>query len=185
MVANKFALSSKLRKKVPPLIVGMFLSQRLFFTWLGIAFSAFILFGPVVGQPDHNGYLYLIGPFVGPIVPALYSILRPFNPYRGPGARFGRMEYRDKSDPEAKRLVEVYRSKEARQFIWRSAAKVAGIVFLIMVILTLVVRNSLNWSFPSPGLAPGLLGGCLGSFLALSTEYIAWGLRTWTGQESR
>ena len=88
----------------------------------------------------------------------------------------------DDSEPEAKRLVQLFRSKEVRAFIIRTAMKLSGILFLVMVVATIAVRNSLSWLLLSPWFFPGFAGGCIGSYVALGNEYINWGLKTWANQ---
>jgi hypothetical protein len=85
-----------------------------------------------------------------------------------------------KSDEDAKELVELFRSKAARQFVWRTAGKISAVLLLLIALTMVLVRNSLNWSFPSPWLGQGLIG----SFVALGSEYVGWGLRRWTSQEA-
>jgi hypothetical protein len=168
---------------VPPMVF-MFLEQRSFWTLFGIVFCIFTLIGPLFGHPDHNIYRYLLAPLVCPIAPALYFVLKPFNPYKGPAARLSGMTDRDKSDQDAKCLVQLFRSKEAQRFIWRTTAKISGVLFLLMSIMTTVVRDSLNWSFSSRGLGPGLMGCVLGSFIALGAEYVGWSLTTWARRDA-
>jgi hypothetical protein len=182
VAANRVAIPPRLRHKVPALVF-MFLSQRLFWTIFGIGTCVFTLFGPVVGRTDHNGYRYLLGPPVCPPAAALFFFLRPFNPYKGFAARLSRMENRD-LDPSATRLLEVFRSHEARQFLLRTMVKISGIVFLVMALFAVAFRSSLNWSIISAGFWPGFIGGILGSFIAIGSELIAWGLLTCVRQES-
>jgi len=179
--ASKSAFPPALRNKVPPMIL-MFLDQRFFFTLFGMVFCIFTLYGPLVGRPDHNGYRYLLAPLVCPLLPALYFIFWPFDPFRGSAARLAGMVDYDKSDQGAKRLSEVLASREARQFIWRTTTVISGALFAVMVILAVIVRSSLNWLFPSAWLGQGLIGCCIGCFIALGTEYVRWGLTTWANQ---
>jgi len=74
--------------------------------------------------------------------------------------------------------------------------KLSGISFVIMGIATILLRSSINWCFPSsqngflvtqkPGswFWIGLAGCCVGSYVALATDYISWGLMTWVRQET-
>jgi hypothetical protein len=181
--ANKVAIQPKLRNKVPP-ILFMFLEQRRFWILFGIGFCILMLYGPVVGHPDHNGYRYLLGPVLCPMACAIYMVVRPFNPYKGFAARLGGMIDSHESEPDARRLLELFKSDLARHHIWRTTAKVSGVLFLFMAIAAAVLRNSLNWTILSPWFGQGLIGGCLGSFVAIGAEYIGWGLKTWASQDS-
>ncbi len=94
------------------------------------------------------------------------------------------------------RLVEIYRSDAARLYLWRRSLTLSAMLFVIMAILAVPVRHSLNWSFPYSlnGLTPssnaingfwlGWAGGALGAFIALGVDYVTWGLMTWAEQES-
>jgi len=150
----------------------MSVEQRIFWLLLGFALYVASLNGPIIGKTDHNGYRYLIGPFVCALIASSFFIFRPFNPYRGPAARLGGMEAVPESDLEARRLVELFRSDHARQFIWQTSAKMSSICFLLMAIITWADRNSLHWSISSPWAVPGLIGGCIGAYLAIGAEYI-------------
>jgi hypothetical protein len=162
----------------------MFLEQRTFWALFGIAFCVLTLYGPWVGPPDNNGYRYLLAPLLCPMLPALYYLFRPLNPYKGPAARLGGMTDFDKSDNDAARLVQLFSSKEARDYLWQTAMKISAVLFAIMAVITIACRNSLNWSFPSPWLGQGVIGCCIGSFITLGTEYVRWSLGTWANQVS-
>jgi hypothetical protein len=171
-----------LKDKIPRLSL-MFVEQRIFCLILGFALYACSLNGPVVGKPDHNGFRYLIGPFVCALIAASFFVLRPFNPYRGPAARLAGLERADESDPEARRLVELFRSSQAHRFIWRTSAKMAVVCFLLMRLITLADRNSMDWSISSSWTVPGLMGSCIGSYIAIGKEYIGWGLKVWAKRD--
>jgi hypothetical protein len=162
----------------------MFVEQRSFWTIFGIALSAFLLYGPVVGRPDHNVYRYLLGPLLCPAMGAIYFILWPFNPYKSSDARTDGLFDYDESDKDAKQLVEVFRSKDAQKFVRISAIKLSGTLFFLMPVAMLALRHWLNWSFPSPWLGPGLIGGCIGSFIATGSEYLSWGVTTWSSSDT-
>jgi hypothetical protein len=180
-----------LKRKVPPFLFTYF-ENRVFWTLFGIASGVFFLYGPIPARiADHNGYRYLFGPIVCMLPPILFYILKPFNPYRGALARYSGMVDMDRRAPEAKRLVETFRSPAARRFILLTSVKISAIWLSIMAVITAACANSLNWSFRSPWLGQGLIGGCIASLVALGSEYIAWGVRTWMrevagdGEDSR
>jgi hypothetical protein len=171
-----------LKNKIPPMLL-IFVEQRAFGLLLGFALYVFSLNGPFVGKPDHNGYRYLIGPFVCALVAAGVFIIRPFNPYRGTAARLGGMESAGESGSAAERLVELFRSSQARRFVWQTAAKISGVCFLLMAIVTWTDRSSLEWTIRSQWAVPGILGGCIGSYIAIGSEYVGWVLKTWAKRE--
>lgn len=184
MAAPKKIIPRDLRAKVPSMLF-MSLEQRTFWDLFSMGFCVFSLYGPVVGRiADHNGFRYLLGPLVCPIVPLLYYLLIPFNPYHGSAARLSGMVDKDKRDLDAKLLVELFCSSVARKFLLQATMKICGVLFVIMVAVSIACRNSLNWSLPSPWLGQGLLGCSIGSFITLGTEYVGWGLRTWATQSS-
>lgn len=195
MGANKLNLPPELRRKISSALYTMVAQQRTFLRYFGLGLSAISLYGPIAGPSDHNGIRYLVGPWVCPSLTALFRTVRPFRPYRA--ARFiGGTSDVDTKDPVVMRLVNIYRSDAARNYLWRQALKLSAILFVIMLIVSVPVRNSLNWSFPysrygslptsvsTNGFWLGLMGGALGSYIALMADYITWGLMTWATQES-
>jgi hypothetical protein len=181
---NRGMQSKQLRYKVPTFIL-MFLEQRPFWILFGVGLCIFFLYGPIIGRPaDHNGFRYLLGPIVCPIPSVIYYWARPFNPYRGPAARFAGMIDMDKSDEDADRLVQVFQSTQARTFLVRTATQLSAVLLLIMALITLAFRNSLNWSPISSWLGQGLIGGFIACLVTLGSAYIAWGLETWARQNA-
>jgi hypothetical protein len=178
-------LSKELKRKVPP-FVSMFLEQRPFWLLFGIGLGIFLLYGPVIGRPaDHNGFRYLLGPLVCPVPSFLFYVVRPFNPYRGPAARFAGMLDMDKRDPDAQQLVQLFRSDQARNFLVRATVKLSAILFVVMAVITVACRNSLNWLVVSPWFGQGLTGGLIACLVTLGSAYIAWGLESWAKQGAR
>ena len=185
MVAkNRMGFPAELKKKVPAFIFEMGITERWVYSFVGILISTLSIYGPVVGTPDNNGYRQLLAPLICPPIAAIYFLLTPFNPYTGFIAQSNEMEHRDKLDSEAKHLVTLLGSKDARRFIWSITMKISGGLFLLMTVLTILTRETLNWSLQPVSLIPGFIGGFIGSFLAIGTEYIHWGLRTWADQSS-
>jgi hypothetical protein len=152
--------------------------------------------------PEHNGLLFLLGPWVCPTAIALlWSALfsrRRFRIYRGnPFAAHNYVDTGD--DPVVMRLADLFNSDEARRHLWHASLKVSSLVFAILAVAALLLHNSLNWAYPSfenhffwtarRGIAgywfwPGLFGCCLFSFLALVSEFFRWCLTTWAKRES-
>ena len=164
---------------------------------LGIGMAAIGLYGPITVHADHNGYLYLLGPWIFPTIVAILHTLVPFRPYRG--FYWGKnMREVDQHDPVVMRLVELYKSDEARRLVWHESLKISGILFAILGTAAFLLRDSLNWTLPSlqnqflwtqrqgPGhwFWVGSIGSFIGCYLALSAAYVRWGLTTWAEREA-
>jgi hypothetical protein len=133
MTAIRSSVPRHLVAKVPPMLL-MSLSLRTFWNIFGVGLGLLLLYGPITGiNQDHNGLRYLLGPLIGPTVALSFLLLCPFNPYRGSAARLSGMENRDKWDPEARRLVELFRSNAARRFLVTSSMKISCVLYLFMV----------------------------------------------------
>jgi hypothetical protein len=169
-----------------------------------IGIVAFLLYGPAgTGKSDHNGFVYLMGPWIFPIVIAfLWSTLisqRRFRVFRG--TPFAAHRYVDTGDdPVVMRLAVLFNSKEARRHLWRETLKVCLILFAVLGTAAIIFRDSLNWTLPSSQnqfLATRMLGqpgswfwltviGCpLFLFLLLTSDYQRWCLMTWGKRESQ
>src|SRR2546426_12679235 len=97
MPANKVAVPPELRSKVSPALFTFVAEQRTFLKLFGTGLAVFALYGPIVKRPDHNGFRYLLGPWLCPSIVAIYYMVLPFRPYRG--TRFsGRPRDIDTSD---------------------------------------------------------------------------------------
>jgi hypothetical protein len=175
---NKSLKSAALRRKVPPMLL-MFDDQRTFWTLLGMGLAVLMLYGPVVGRRDHNALRYLLGPWLCPAVVAAYYYFKPFTPYSVGAARIADMVDDHTRDPDARRLVEVFQSKEARHFLVRATLKLSSRLFGIMMFLALLHWQSLTWTLTSSWLGGGLIGGWIGSFIVLMVEISHWGLERW------
>jgi len=151
--------------------------------------------------PEHNGFLCLLGPWICPTLIALFwSTLfarRRFRIYRG--SPFAEHSYVDTGgDPVVMRLSEIFNSSEARRHLWRESLKVSAILFAVLGTAVLLLRNSFNWVYPSPGnqffwtarrgvpgywFWLGLVCCLLFAFLALVSDFYRWCLTTWVKRE--
>ena len=196
ITVNEAVIPPELRRKISPALLMFAGKNGRAPKILGWGLATFGLYGPITVHPDHNGILYLVAPWIIPsIVPILYTVI-PFRPYRGV-VYAKNMHEVDMSDPAAVRLVQLYRSDEAKAHLWHETLELSGILFLILGIAAILLRDSLNWTLPSPNnrflwnatQGPGhwfwigLIGCLLGCYLALSAEYIGWGLITWAERE--
>jgi hypothetical protein len=195
--SNKAALPPELARRISPWIVN---SGEM----TGAVGKTALIGGMVLSLygPDHNGFLYLLGPWVCPTLVALFwSALfarRRFRIYRG--SPFAGHSYVDTGDdPVVTRLSELFNSDEARRHLWHETLKVSTILFAILWTAAFLLRNSLEWVYPSPvnqffwtarrGVPgywfwPGLWGCSLFAFLALVSDYYHWCLMTWAERES-
>jgi hypothetical protein len=196
VAANRLILPPELRRRISPGLYTLIAQGSTFMRYFGLGLAAFCLYGPIAGPTDHNGFRYLVGPWICPTLTAAYRSFFPFRPYRG--VMFvDRTRDIDTTDPVSMRLVAVYRSNEARSYLWRRSLNLSGILFVIMGLFALLVRHSLNWSFPYSSYQSlpsstsrdwfwlGWSGGILGSYIALMTDYVTWGMTRWADQEVR
>ena len=181
MAAHKDVVPYKLRTKVPPLL-HMFVELRTFWTLSSVGIAAFLLYGPIAGPyaPDHNGLRYLLAPWICPWGAVVWYWFVPFNPYgRGSVSQFAGMIDYDKRDPDAQRLVALFRSPEARRAVVRITLRISVLLFVIMALITVALRHALHWSLFSYWLRPGLMGGAITASNAVGSEYVYWGVTRW------
>src|ERR1700722_4912102 len=144
---SKSLISPELRLKVSPSLL-MLADEAGAFKILGIVLAVLGLYGPVTVHPDHNGFLYLLGPWVCPSVVALIWSSVPKKPYRGVFYN-QTMHDVDSNDPAVMHLVELYKSEEVRRHLWFESLKLSGILFAILGSAAFLLRDSLNWTLPS------------------------------------
>jgi hypothetical protein len=130
MSSVKDQIPDHLRHKLPKVLYDPFYTSNLCVV-CGLGFSVCSLYGPIIGQSDHNGLLELFGPLICPWLAVIYYHIAPFSPYRGISARFGGMTDLDKRDPDAKLLVEIYRSKEAQRLLALVTVKVCAVLVCV------------------------------------------------------
>jgi hypothetical protein len=169
----------------------MFVDERRAVRGLGILWALWGLYGPVTKHPDHNGFLYLLAPWICPSVFALFWCSLPHRRYRG--QFYAGLHDVDASDPAVSRLVKLYRSEEARHHLWRESLALSGILFAFLAPLAFFLRDSLNWVLPSSRngflLGPGhwfwigLILCFIGCSLVLAGGYARWCLITWANRE--
>jgi hypothetical protein len=179
VAADKLVVPREFKKYLTPslqLTVELFSFLR----WFSIGFAIFILFGPIFGPHiDHNGWRYLFGPLICvPLAGLCIYLYRP-NPYRGLAPQtLGEL---DSSAPCPAQLLSIFGSEAAGKAILRYTAKITLIEFVAMAILLAVsaIIGKVTWSASSYWLWVGICGCFFSSFLALTFEVVAWGLRTW------
>jgi len=195
---HKTMLPPELARKISPWIVNAAEMTGPVGKSALTAVAAFLLSGGIVlaRYPDPNGFVYLLGPWVCPSVAAIVVLAMPHKLWRG---SFANPKDLDANDPVVMRLVELYKSDEARRHLWHEALKLSVILFAILGTAAFFLRSSLNWTLPSsqnhflsnsrigePGswFWVGLLGCSWAAFLLLVSDYQRWCLTTWAKRES-
>lgn len=181
MTADKHRIPRELRDKVSPMLAGA-VEHTTVWTLFWVAVAAFMLYGPIRGPhaPDHNVLRYLLAPWVCPWGMTLWFWLVPFNPYgKGPVVQARGMRDDDKHDADARRLVALFRSPEAHRALLRITLKISLMLFVVMALITVAARHSLQWSLSSYWLLWGLMGAGIATSMALGLEYLSWGIRRW------
>jgi len=179
MVTHHNIVPHELRNKIQPLVLAFF-ERPAGVTLFGPGFALPSLYGPIFGHPsDHNGLLYLLAPWVCPWLSTTFHLFVPYNPYRGSPLFVGKFLDLDQHDPDAKNLVQLFQSKQAQRFLLITTVKLSIILFMIMAPISVVVRESLNWSISSNWFVAGVLGCCIGAEIVIASQYIGWGLRSW------
>jgi len=107
--ASNSPIPPELRRKTAPAPLLFAPGERIFIKVAFIGFATFWLYGPIPLNQDHNVFLYLLGPWVCPSIPAAFFTLLPPLPSRG---TFLSRNWRgiDRADPAVMRLVELYKS---------------------------------------------------------------------------
>jgi hypothetical protein len=202
-VKNKGLLPPELARKISPWYVNQAEMTGAVGKTALIGAMVLSLFGP----DDHNGFLFLLGPWV---CPALFTCFwsaflahTRSRVFRGwPTTEHSFVD----NDPVVTRLAELLNSHEARQHLWRESLKISTILFAVLAPAAFLLGDSLNWAYPSPenhffrtaraGIPgyragvpgywfwPGLFSCSLFAFLFLGSDYYRWCLTTWAKRES-
>ena len=183
MSAIKRHSPTELWGKVPPL-TSMLVDGRIFWELFGFGLC---LLGGFAGLRDSDTYVWACfsAAVLGPLIAASVFLFFPIQPYRSWQAQASGMQNKDRRDPEAHRVVELFASPEVRRFTLKTALKLA----LILLPVTAVVAAFL-WGRPSRSLhrpitinnnpfLPVYFLYVLGSFITLKVEILAWAFRNW------
>jgi hypothetical protein len=96
----------------------------------------------------HNGWLYLVPSVMGPILGAVFLMIRPLNPYRSLFADLeGKDEEHIQSDPAAVRMMTLLGSRRAKRVLISSGTLSAVLLCIISWGISVVVDRPLNWTF--------------------------------------
>jgi len=146
-----------------------------------LVLSFLILYATMVGPPHRSEWIYLLTAGIGPEAVAAWYIIFPMNPYRSMTAIREGMRGKDKIDPDAKELVALLKSSEARRFLLSRAWKLSVLFFVPMAIISASLHKTPIWRFGADCFVriPAFLLLCL--FILFRMELLAWALRNWTG----
>jgi hypothetical protein len=200
---NSSILPPELARKISPLTVNVAQMGGPTAKAVFMAVAGFMLYGSGMGraEPDYNGYVYLLGPWIFPYLISILWYARlvklPWKLYRG--NPFGAHTYVDiGKDPAAMRLAVLFKSDEARQHLWRETLGASLILFTVLGTAAIYYRHSLQWVLPSPqnhflgNLRIGESGSqfwvsvtcCTWAmFMMLIPDYYRWCLTTWAKRE--
>ncbi len=170
----------RLSKRVYPGAVRMAQAHRTIFK-VCLVIAVVGMNGPLVGRyQEHNGFSFLVGPILGPVVAALILTVFPFRPYRGAPFALDGFRKLNEEDPDDAAVMAIFRSNEIKGFLWLSALKLMLILELIMAVVAFLYRHSLSWTLPGPA----VIGPILASYFALVSGVMDYGFRAYAQPES-
>ncbi|MGE5176044.1 MAG: hypothetical protein ACM3JJ_06665 [Hyphomicrobiales bacterium] len=154
-------------------------SRKMFTVFSGVM-AAVSLYGPLPARlADHNGYRYMVGPFLCPLIALGMHLAFPFNPYRWNGPAERSLNRLDERDEGARRLVEILQSPEYRTTAFLAAARLAGILWIVLAACAFVFRSSLDWHPVTSNFFYAAVGGVLFSWMFVRMRVMSWALSTW------
>jgi hypothetical protein len=169
-----------LARKIYPGALSMAKNHRVIF-FASLPFSIVGLNGPIFGkQQDHNGFVFLGGSILCPLLAALVLTIMPFQPYRSSPFAFAGNRPVDTRDPRMLQLANIFKSSSARQFLWRSTSRLILVLLVLMGALAVVVRNALEWSWKMPDPTVGLT--LMACYLSLAATVMDWGFNTYSSE---
>jgi hypothetical protein len=134
---------------------------------------------------NRNGWIYFLGSILGPALAAAYFMLKPFNPYRTPAAKFSGMTDRDERDPECKRLRLFMASAAARGLLIKVAIKLSVIFVLAMLVIAAVQSKPLVWTLHGDEIKwfPLLILMCSAVMIPIYVNsLVLWCLQNWSAE---
>jgi len=146
-------------------------------TMLFVAFL--ILYATLLGPPHRSEWAYLLTASLGPAVVAVWYIMIPFNPYRSMSAVREGMKNLDKRDQDAKKLVALLNSSEARHFLLRKAWTLSLLFFAPMVIISVVMHAKPIWRFGADCVVRISIFIFVSLFVLFRMELLRWALKRW------
>src|SRR5258706_7711020 len=160
--------------------------------WPVNAFFVGVICFMAAGVSMRNGVGWILhGTALGPLLFVGYPILFPLNIYRTPSAKYSGMTDLDKRDPTARQLVTLMRSAEARRFLFITAARLSGLLFLSMALIysfrPQLLSWNLTWNLRNESFQWLLLTTFLFSIATLpifAGELLLWSFQNWERRHS-
>jgi hypothetical protein len=145
--------------------------------------SFLILYATLVGPPHRSEWIYLLTASLGPGILAVWYIVFPLNPYQSMSAIREGMKDLDQRDQDAKQLVALLRSPEARRFLIERGLKLSLLFVVPMAIISAGLRMTPIWRFSADCMVriPFFIFVCL--FVLFRIELLNWALRSWKATE--
>ena len=129
-----------------------------------------------------NGWLYLVPAIVGPLLGALFVLLRPLNPYESLFANLEHMNREDKrSDWPGNRLVEVLASGAAKRLAIRTGVMTSLVLGGVAFGISWLSKN-VAWSLDVGAVAVVTV---VFAIFSLGIQYhvlLRWAFRSWDVQ---
>lgn len=173
-------LPPELEAKIPPMQLGVVYEQRHPAFIIGALLATLSMYGPL-SHNARSGFTFFVVPWIAPWTAALGCLLIPYNPYRF--ASFaGKLVGLDTRDPDARRLVAIFRPKRSYQYLAGIALKLSLAMFLMMILIDTITRQPLDWHTPADRFFSAGVGSTIGSYLMISSLHVAWGLRKWVNE---
>ena len=170
---------SRLSGKLP-FRMAMLYGSRRFYVAFGLVMAVFFLYGPLPAHAaDRNGWRWLLGPIVCPLIALGTHRIAPIRPYSGRSARQDGLQDLDARDADARRLNDLFTGAEAGAFEWRLTLQLIVALEMVMAVLALGFHASLGWELSSRWLVPGILGGALMSWIVIKTALLGWAIDRW------
>ena len=151
--------------------------RSIFFAAMPISVAG--LYGPIFGRDQNpNGFVFFGGSLLCPCLAAVVLMIFPFRPYRSSPFGRGGPDFIDVRDPDMGKLAKIFTSTQATLFLWRSTLRFAFILLLLMALLAVPLRHSLEWSWDLPLQTVFLT--LIASYLSLGSAVMDWGFRTYS-----
>lgn len=174
---NRISIPKELRGRLPRMIEE-FADRNTILLFYGITLPIFFV---MVFSRVNNGWMYLIPNVAGPILSALFFMVRPFNPYRSIYAVNEGMEDADMhGDVAAKRLALMFRSRKSKFLLLRTGMFSSALLCLIAWATALITPGPVKWSFDAGKV---ITGSVILGILSVGFHIhilLRWAFRSWT-----
>ncbi len=137
---------------------------------------------------NRNGWTYFLGAVLAPAIAAGYFIIKPFNPYRTPAAKFAGMTNMDEQDPQSRRLSLLMGSAAARNLLIKSFLKLSALFLLAMVAIAYVQSRKFSWAFDGDDVTWFVLltlTSCALTVPIYVNSLLIWSIQNWRSTPTR